>query len=112
MIASTATAKDIDAEDARNEKRGWNEFGGGGYGKRSYEEEDYPYLAEDDGEYGGVDKRAWNSGFAGGMGKRAWNSGFAGGMGKRPWNSGFAGGMGKRSAPEEEFYQDQGAARS
>ena len=31
-----------------------------------------------------------------------------GGMGKRAWNSGFAGGMGKRSAPEEEFYQDQG----
>ena len=29
-------------------------------------------------------------------------------MGKRAWNSGFAGGMGKRSAPEEEFYQDQG----
>ena len=23
--------------DPRNEKRGWNEFGGGGYGKRSYE---------------------------------------------------------------------------
>ena len=33
---------------------------------------------------------------------------FLGGMGKRAWNSGFAGGMGKRSAPEEEFYQDQG----
>jgi len=97
MFASTATAKDVDAEDPRNEKRGWNEFGGGGYGKRSYEEEDYPYLAEDDGEYGGVDKRAWNSGFAGGMGKRAWNSGFAGGMGKRAWNSGFTGGMGKRA---------------
>ena len=54
-------------------------------------------MAEDDGEYGGVDKRAWNSGFAGGMGKRAWNSGFAGGMGKRAWNSGFTGGMGKRA---------------
>ena len=61
------------------------------------QEEDYPYLADEDGEYGGVDKRAWNSGFAGGMGKRAWNSGFAGGMGKRAWNSGFTGGMGKRA---------------
>ena len=54
-------------------------------------------MADEDGEYGGVDKRAWNSGFAGGMGKRAWNSGFAGGMGKRAWNSGFTGGMGKRA---------------
>ena len=35
-----------------------------------------------------------------------------GGMGKRAWNSGFAGGMGKRSAPEEEFYQDQGELES
>lgn len=103
LIATAATAaKDVGAEDAEAhyEKRGWNEFGGGGYGKRAYEEEDYPYLAADDdveSPYGGVDKRAWNSGFAGGMGKRAWNSGFAGGMGKRAWNSGFTGGIGKRA---------------
>ena len=31
------------------------------------QEEDYPYLADDgDSPYEGLDKRAWNSGFAGG----------------------------------------------
>jgi len=103
LIASAGATKDLDAEGEVEEhpryaKRGWNEFGGSAYGKRSYEEEDYPYLADDgDSPYEGLDKRAWNSGFAGGMGKRAWNSGFTGGMGKRAWNSGFTGGMGKRA---------------